>query len=195
MPGTDPLRPLASRSSFSCHPRHRERSPRQSASQNGRWWRVNLGTLQESRRPGWHWSPTGRLYEETSQYKQWYLKDQGKFVLPSCTRSRHRLLPRVRSCGATAESLVPELSQTSQNARMSGFFPPPLFFFIFVHYPQITLSTLLTMARQGQNSCRGLECWPNAYGGCHFDTPGSVFAARSTVRLSESLAIASKLWQ
>ena len=39
MPGTDLLRPLASRSSFSCHPRHRERSPRQSASQSGRWWR------------------------------------------------------------------------------------------------------------------------------------------------------------
>ena len=68
MPGTDLLRPLASWSSFSCHPRHRERSCRQGASQNGRWWRVNLGTLQESRRPGWHWSPTGRLSEETSQW-------------------------------------------------------------------------------------------------------------------------------
>ena len=131
MPGTDLPRPLASRSSFSCHPRQRERSPRQSASQNGRWWRVDLGTLQESRRPGWHWSPTGRLYEETLQYKQWYLIDQGKFVLLSCTRSRHRLLPRVWCCGATAESLVPELSQTSQNARMSGFFP----LFFFFHYP------------------------------------------------------------
>ena len=34
------------------------------------------------------------------------------------------LLLRVRRCGATTESLVPELSHTSQNERMRGFVPP-----------------------------------------------------------------------
>ena len=45
----------------------------------------------------------------------------------SSKRSRHCLLLRVRRCGATTESLVPELSHTSQNVRMRGFVPP--FFF------------------------------------------------------------------
>ena len=148
IPGTDLLRPLASRSSFSCHPCHRERSPRQSASQNGRWWRLNLGILQESRWPGWHWSLAGRLYEEASQYKQRYQKYQGKFVLLSCTRSRHRLLPRVRRCGATAESLVPKLSQTSQNARIIGAVSPPPPPFFLVHYP---LSTHCGLKSRKQN--------------------------------------------
>ena len=45
----------------------------------------------------------------------------------SSKRGRHCLLLRVRRCGATTESLVPELSHTSQNVRMRGFVPPPFF--------------------------------------------------------------------
>ena len=59
---------------------------------------------------------------------------------------RHRLLPCVRRCGATAESLVSELSQTSQNARMSGFFPP--FFFVHTDYPLVERNAETTDFRQ-----------------------------------------------
>ena len=58
------------------------RSSRQRTAQNG--------SVLESRRPGWHYSPTGPLCEETSQSKQQYWKDRRNFVLLSWTRSWHR---------------------------------------------------------------------------------------------------------
>ena len=121
----------------------------------------------------------------------------------SSKSSRHCLLLRVSRCGATTETLVPELSHTSQNVRMRGFVPPPLF---FVHYPLlaptskglsispyvqrltlhwITLSTLLMMAHKAETAVQGWSVDPmEAVILTH-----RVLAARSTVRLSESLAV------
>ena len=56
----------------------------------------------------------------------------------SSKRSRHCLLLHVRRCGATTESLVPELSHTSQNVRMRGFVPPLFFLYTTPYVKAVT---------------------------------------------------------